>query len=40
MTSHELRNPIGTLLFAAAALTNERVRSDPARLDKVTSTIR
>jgi signal transduction histidine kinase len=40
MTSHELRNPIGTLLFAAAALTHERVRSDPARLDKVTSTIR
>jgi signal transduction histidine kinase len=40
MTSHELRNPIGTLLFAAAALTNDRVRSDPARLDKVTSTIR
>jgi signal transduction histidine kinase len=40
MTSHELRNPIGTLLFAAAALTNERVRSDPARLDKVTTTIR
>jgi len=40
MTSHELRNPIGTLLFAAAALTNERVRSDVARLDKVASTIR
>jgi signal transduction histidine kinase len=40
MTSHELRNPIGTLLFAAAALTHERVRADPARLDKVTSTIR
>jgi signal transduction histidine kinase len=40
MTSHELRNPIGTLLFAAAALTNERVRSDPTRLDKVTTTIR
>jgi signal transduction histidine kinase len=40
MTSHELRNPIGTLLFAAAALTHERVRSDPARLDKVASTIR
>src|SRR4029450_92378 len=40
MTSHELRNPIGTLLFAAAALTHERVRSDPARLDKVTSTNR
>jgi signal transduction histidine kinase len=40
MTSHELRNPIGTLLFAAAALTHDRVRTDPARLDKVTSTIR
>jgi signal transduction histidine kinase len=40
MTSHELRNPIGTILFAAAALENERVRSDPARLNKVAGTIR
>jgi signal transduction histidine kinase len=39
MVSHELRNPIGTLLFAAAALTHAGVRSDPHRLDKVTTTI-
>jgi signal transduction histidine kinase len=39
MVSHELRNPIGTLLFAAAALTHSGVRSDPDRLDKVTTTI-
>jgi signal transduction histidine kinase len=39
MVSHELRNPIGTLLFAAAALTHSGVRSDPHRLDKVTTTI-
>jgi signal transduction histidine kinase len=40
MTSHELRNPIGTILFAAAALTNEKVRADSDRLDKVATTIR
>jgi signal transduction histidine kinase len=34
-----LRNPIGTLLFAAAALTHSGVRSDPHRLDKVATTI-
>jgi signal transduction histidine kinase len=39
MVSHELRNPIGTLLFAAAALTHSGVRSDPHRLDKVATTI-
>jgi signal transduction histidine kinase len=40
MASHELRNPIGTLLFAAAALTHPGVRSDSHRLDKVATTIR
>jgi signal transduction histidine kinase len=40
MASHELRNPIGTLLFAAAALSNDAVRSDPGRLDKVATAIR
>jgi signal transduction histidine kinase len=40
MASHELRNPVGTLLFAAAALTNDAVRADPRRLDKVAVTIR
>jgi two-component system sensor histidine kinase KdpD len=40
MASHELRNPVGTLLFAAAALTNDAVRSDPHRLDKVATAIR
>jgi signal transduction histidine kinase len=40
MASHELRNPVGTLLFAAAALMNDAVRSDAHRLDKVATTIR
>jgi two-component system, OmpR family, sensor histidine kinase KdpD len=40
MASHELRNPVGTLLFAAAALANDAVRSDAARLDKVATVIR
>src|SRR3984893_3491537 len=40
MASHELRNPVGTLLFAAAALTHDTVRADDARLDKVAATIR
>jgi signal transduction histidine kinase len=40
MASHELRSPIGTLLFAAAALTHPGVRSDSHRLDKVATTIR
>lgn len=40
MASHELRNPVGTLLFAAAALTNDAVRSDPRRLDKVAAAVR
>jgi signal transduction histidine kinase len=40
MASHELRTPVGTLLFAAEALTHPGVRSDPHRLDKVATTIR
>jgi two-component system sensor histidine kinase KdpD len=39
MASHELRSPIGTLLFASAALNIDTVRSDPARLAKVAATI-
>jgi signal transduction histidine kinase len=40
MASHEMRSPIGTLLFAAAMLDTRDVRSDEARLDKVANTIR
>jgi signal transduction histidine kinase len=40
LASHELRSPIGTLLFAAAALTHPDVRADSHRLDKVATTIR
>jgi signal transduction histidine kinase len=40
MASHEMRNPVGTLLFAAAALTHDNVRADATRLDKVAATIR
>jgi signal transduction histidine kinase len=39
MASHELRSPIGTLLFASAALNIDTVRSDPARLAKVAAAI-
>jgi signal transduction histidine kinase len=40
MASHELRSPIGTLLFAAATLERSDVRADPARSDKITATIK
>jgi signal transduction histidine kinase len=40
MASHELRNPIGTILFAATALGHESVRSDPARHAKIAQTVR
>jgi len=40
MASHELRAPIGTLLFAAAVMQIDGVSADPARLAKVTATIR
>ena len=39
MASHEMRSPIGTLMFAAAALQMDHVRADPARLNKVAATI-
>lgn len=38
--SHELRSPIGTLMFAAALLEKEAVRDDPRRLAKVVATVR
>jgi signal transduction histidine kinase len=40
MASHELRSPIGTLLFAAAALERADIRADPARSEKITATIK
>jgi signal transduction histidine kinase len=39
MASHEMRSPIGTLLFAAAALRIDSVRADAGRMEKVVSTI-
>jgi signal transduction histidine kinase len=38
--SHELRSPIGTLLFAGALLEKDVVRSDQKRLSKVAATVR
>jgi signal transduction histidine kinase len=38
--SHELRSPIGTLVFAAALLDTDVVRHDPQRLTKVVATVR
>ncbi len=40
MASHELRSPIGTLVFAAAALEREDVRADAQRVAKIVSTVR
>jgi signal transduction histidine kinase len=40
MASHELRTPIGTLLFAAAALERGDVRADSVRTEKITATIK
>ena len=39
MASHEMRSPIGTLLFASAALKIDSVRTDPVRLSKVAAAI-
>jgi signal transduction histidine kinase len=39
MASHELRSPIGTLIFAAAALEREDVRSEPPRVARIAATI-
>jgi signal transduction histidine kinase len=38
--SHELRSPIGTLLFAGTLLGTDAVREDPQRLAKVASAVR
>jgi signal transduction histidine kinase len=38
--SHELRSPVGTLMFASALLDNDTVRQDPQRLAKVAATVR
>src|SRR5205814_715980 len=38
--SHELRSPIGTLMFAGALLENEVVRGDARRLSKVATTVK
>jgi len=38
--SHELRSPIGTLMFAGALLENEAVRGDERRLSKVATTVK
>jgi signal transduction histidine kinase len=37
--SHELRSPIGTLLFAGATLEREDVRAEPARVARIAVTI-
>jgi signal transduction histidine kinase len=39
MASHELRSPIGTLLFASAMLRQGVVQKDPQRFERVVSTI-
>ena len=39
MASHELRSPIGTLVFAAAALEREEIRADSNRVAKIASTV-
>ena len=38
--SHELRSPIGTLMFAGALLETDAVRQDPQRLSKVVGTVK
>jgi signal transduction histidine kinase len=38
--SHELRSPIGTLMFASALLDFDAVRQDPQRMAKVAATVR
>lgn len=40
MASHELRSPIGTLMFAAAVLERPDGRDDARRLDKIADTIK
>ncbi len=38
--SHELRSPIGTLMFAGALLDRDEVRQDPHRLAKIAATVK
>ena len=38
--SHELRSPIGTLMFAGALLETAEVRSDPQRLARIAGTVK
>ena len=38
--SHELRSPIGTLMFAGALLETDEVRNDPQRLARVAGTVK
>lgn len=40
MASHELRSPIGTIMFAASVLDNDAVRGNAKRLTRVAQTIR
>jgi signal transduction histidine kinase len=40
MTSHELRSPIGTLMFAAAVLERSDVRADPIHVEKLAATVK
>ena len=40
MASHELRSPLGTLLFAAAALEREDIRGDATRYARIVSTVK
>jgi signal transduction histidine kinase len=40
MASHELRSPIGTLLFAAASLDRPDIRTDPAKSQRIATTIK
>lgn len=40
MASHELRSPIGTILFGATLLTNDAVGGEPERVGRVAQTIR
>jgi signal transduction histidine kinase len=39
MASHELRSPIGTLLFASAMLRHDTVQTNPQQLARIVSTI-
>jgi hypothetical protein len=38
MVGHELRSPVGTLLFAATALEHPDIRANSARVEKIVAT--